>query len=282
MPARARTALIGAGASSILLLLVWLLAFHTGIGARADLSIFKGFTGLQRPRVNGLAGFIRDLCDPSPFIVLGTVAIAVALARGRPRLALAIGALLLGANATTEVLLKPLLAAPRAHVLGSASPIPPESWPSGHATAAMSLALALVLAAPARCRPLAAALGAAFAVAVSYSLLTLGSHYPSDVLGGFLVAVIWAQVAVAGLSIADSRRAAAPAGNRQAVPVRRALGPAAWAAVCGGVLAGVITLAYPHQAIWYVTDHAAFVVGAGVIAALALMLATAVMLTVRR
>ena len=62
------------------------------------------------------------------------------------------------------------------------------SWPSGHATAAMSFALCAVLAAPARLRPLVAAVGAAFAVAVCYSFLALAWHYPSDVLGGFLVA----------------------------------------------------------------------------------------------
>ena len=174
MPARARKALIGAGASFAALVLLWLLAFHTAIGGHADLSILKGFTGLQRPRLDGLAGFIRDLCNVGPFIVLGAALVAAALARRRPRLGLAIGVFLLGANATTELLLKPLLAAPR--MLGAgAPPIPQGSWPSGHATAAMSLALALVLVAPARRRPLAAALGAAFAVAVSYSLETLGS-----------------------------------------------------------------------------------------------------------
>jgi membrane-associated phospholipid phosphatase len=275
--------LIGAGASSALLVLIWVLAFHTALGAHADLSILRGFTGLQRPRVNGLAGFIRDLCNPGPFAVLGAALIAVALARRRARIALAIGVFLLAANATTELVLKPLLAAPR--MLGAnATPIPPGSWPSGHATAAMSLALALVLVVPARRRPLAVAVGATFAVAVSYSFLTLGSHYPSDVLGGFLVAVIWVQLAVAGLSIAEARRRAAPAGDRRQVPVpvRRALGPAVWAVAGAAGLAIGIALARPHTVLPYITAHAAFVVGAAAIAALALALATSVMLTVRR
>ena len=82
----------------------------------------------------------------------------------------------------------------------------------------MSLALALVLAVPARRRPLAAALGAVFAVAVSYSFLTLGWHYPSDVLGGFLVAVIWAQLALAGVFVGTRARRA---GRRRHGPAPR-------------------------------------------------------------
>jgi membrane-associated phospholipid phosphatase len=272
--------LIGAGASSLLLVLVWALAFHTGIGAHADLSIFKGFTGLQRPRVDGFASFMRDLCNPGPYVAIGGALIAVAVARHRPGLALAVGVVLLAAPATTELVLKPLLAAPRLLSGGAAAP-PPGSWPSGHATAAMSLALALVLVAPPRRRPLAAALGTAFAVAVSYSFLTLGSHYPSDVLGGFLVAVIWVQLAVAGLSILEARRHRSSPRERQPLTVQRALGPAAWVAASALALALALGIARPH-ALSYAGNHGAFVIGAAAIAALALALATSVMLTVRR
>jgi membrane-associated phospholipid phosphatase len=282
MPSRAKTALLGAGTGTALLVLVWLLAFHTGIGAHADRSIFAGFTDLQRPRVNGLAGWIRDLCNTEQFVVLGAALIAVALLRRRRRVAVAIGALLLGSTATTE-LLKPLLASPRA-LSGHPWLLPPASWPSGHATAAMSLALALVLAVPSRRRALAAVLGAGFAVAVSCSFLTLGSHYPSDVLGGFLVAVIWAQLTVAGLLISDARWQPAPARERRQVPVpvRHALRPAAWAVACASAVALAAVLARPHAVLSYVTGHAAFAAGASAIGALALALATALMLTVRR
>jgi membrane-associated phospholipid phosphatase len=283
MPTRARTALIGAGVSSALLALVWLLAFHTGLGERADQSIFQGFAGLQRPRVNGLATFLVGLCDAGPFLLLSAGIIAVALASRRPRIALAIGVLLIGANVTTE-LLKPLLAVPESHpLLGTISRHPAVSWPSGHATAAMSLALGLVLAVPARYRPAAAALGALFAVAVSYSFLTLGWHYPSDVLGGFLVAVIWTQLAVAGVAVTDARRAGrSVATTLRPLPLGRALAPAA-AAVAGiVVLAGLVALARPHQVIDYASGHAAFIVGAAAIAALAFALSIAVMLSVRR
>ena len=69
----------------------------------------------------------------------------------------------------------------------------PEACPSGHTTAVMSLALALVIVSPPRLRPLAAAAGGLLTVATVFSLLVLGSHYPSDIVGGLLVATAWAR-----------------------------------------------------------------------------------------
>ena len=207
MSGRARIALIGAVGGAGVLVLIWLLAFQTHAGAQADQSVFVGFADLQRPHVNWLADLIAGVCDPAPFLVLSAIAVAIAFARGRARLALPVAAILLGANLTTE-LLKPSLALMHPHWMVPAGiPVHPDSWPSGHATAAMSLTLALVLAAPARRRPLVAALGAVFVVAVCYSFLTLSWHYPSDVLGGYLVAVMWTQLALAGMFGLDARRA---------------------------------------------------------------------------
>jgi membrane-associated phospholipid phosphatase len=79
------------------------------------------------------------------------------------------------------------------------------SWPSGHATAAMALALCAVLVAPRRLRPTVAALGAMFVAGVGLSLLILAWHLPSDVLGGYLVGMLWVALAVAGLRAADAR-----------------------------------------------------------------------------
>src|SRR5581483_2369613 len=61
-------------------------------------------------------------------------------------------------------------------------------------------------AVPARLRPAAAALGASLAIAVGYSVVAGGLHYPSDVLGGFLMAATWTLAVVAGLLAAEQRR----------------------------------------------------------------------------
>jgi membrane-associated phospholipid phosphatase len=245
--------------------------------------VFVGFAELQRPHVNRLANLIARICDPAPFLVLSATVVAIAFARGRARLALPVGAILLGANLTTE-LLKPSLALIHPHWMVPAGiPVNPNSWPSGHATAAMSLTLALVLAVPARRRPLVAALGAVFVVAVCYSFLTLSWHYPSDVLGGYLVAVMWAQLALAALFGLDARRARLPAaGDQPALSLRTALGPPAAALSAAVALVGLVAIARPHQVLAFAQLHKLFLLGATTIGALGLALSTMVMLSVRR
>src|SRR5579871_339221 len=284
MNRRTKTALGGAGLGAALLVLTWVLALHVGPFERADQAILKGFLDLSsRQRINHLAQFIADLCNPSPYVYLAAVPLIAAVVRRRGRVFLAIAAILLGANVTTQ-LLKPLLAQPRAHSLfAGPAPVNPGSWPSGHATAAMALALCCVLAAPARWRPLAASVGAAFAVAVSYSFLTLGWHYPSDVFGGFLVAGTWTMLAVAGVYAADLRwpRGARPEPGRR-LSIAQALAPQAALAAGTVALGGLLALARPHQVVSYARGHEAFVVGAAAIGVLALAVASAITLATRR
>jgi membrane-associated phospholipid phosphatase len=278
MDRRVKLALIGAAASVGLLLLCWFMAFHVGFAARADVSILNGFTGLSHGSTRALAYTIADLCNPDPYVYLAAVPVLGALLRRRPLVALAILAILIGASASTE-LLKHLLAAsrpaPRPVAVVS---VTLGSWPSGHATAAMSLALCCVIAAPARWRPWIAALGAVFAVAVSFSFLSLGWHYPSDVCGGFLIATAWTALGIAALFAVDRGRSLVKGTRRSLV---QALEPPV-AAVCAAlVLAVVVVLARPHAVVSYARMHKGFVIGAVVIAALALALSTAVMLVLR-
>ncbi len=282
MPRRAVLALLGAGAGIALLAATWVAAFNIGVFERADQSIFRGFSDLdRRPHVGSVANWIAGLCNPQPYLYLAAVPVLVALVRRRGRLAVVIGAILLGANVTTQ-LLKPLLAHPRAaSLLGGASPINAASWPSGHATAAMALALCCVLAAPARLRPFVAALGAAFAIAVSYSFLALAWHYPSDVFGGFLVAGTWTLLGVAACYIAASR----PSGiaePRAALSVQEVLAPPALVLIGSLVLAALVVVDRPHQVVDYARLHQTFVIGAAAIAASALALATGLTLALRR
>jgi membrane-associated phospholipid phosphatase len=279
----ARTALIGAACTAALLVVTWFAAFHIGFVRHVDRSVLSGFFELgHRNTIRPLAAFIAPLCNPDPYVFFAAVPVLIALARRRFRLALAICAILLGANLTTQ-LLKPLLAEPRGvvSVLGGFSPVAAASWPSGHATAAMSLALCCVLAVPSWLRPSVAALGAAFAAAVCYSFLALGWHYPSDVLGGFLIATTWTLLGVSAL-LATQRRSVGPATPSPRPPLRDALGPPAATVLGAIVLAAVVAIARPHAVLGYVRAHELFVVGAPLIAVIALALATGVMLAVRR
>jgi membrane-associated phospholipid phosphatase len=270
-----------AAGGTVLLLLTWYAAYHIGVVAHADQSILNGFIDLQRPRVGSVASFIARLCNPSPYVYLAAIPVLVALVRGRPWVAATIAAILLGANLTTE-LIKPLLATPHGTAAAGQYPsLASGSWPSGHAAAAMSLALCSVLAAPSRLRPLVAALGAVFAVAVSYSFLTLGWHYPSDVFGGFLVAGVWTALGVALLTVLAARRP----GNVEAgprLPVAAALRAPAAALLGAVALVALVVVARPHGAVTFARSHEAFVLGAGAIGALGLALATGLVLVMRR
>src|SRR5205823_3282886 len=124
--------------------------------------------------------------------------VVVGLIRRRRRLALIVPVVLIAAPATSEVL-KHLLATPRGSLISDGHGVAAASWPSGHATAAMTLALCAVLVAPPRLRPLAAAAGGLFTIIVSYALLVFVWHFPSDVIGGLLVAATYTLLAVAVL-----------------------------------------------------------------------------------
>ena len=270
----------GAAAAVVLLLITWFLAFHVSFFRQQDANILSGFAGLHRPRSAPIARAIAQLCNPNPYVYLCAGVVLIALLRRRPGVALVIAIVIFGANTTTQ-LLKPLLAATREPIPGI-WPISAASWPSGHATAAMSLALCAVLAVPARVRPVVAALGAVFAVAVSYSFLTLTWHYPSDVFGGFLIATAWTLVAIAALLTVRARRELDVTADAPRSSLREALRPPA-AALLGALLLGaLLALARPHQVIAYAQGHTAFVVGAASIGAMGLMLATGVMLALRR
>ena len=278
-------ALIGAAAGVFLLAVVWYVSHYVGFVKRVDVSILRGFALLTRPRLDELTNFIAGLCDPRSYVVLASLPVVVALSRRRFRVAAMIFVIVLGANETTQ-LLKPLLAGPRDSIpwehLSNAS------WPSGHATAAMSLALCAVIAAPARLRPAVAAAMAAFAVAVSYSFLELTWHYPSDVLGGFLVAGVWTLLGIAGLSIFEARRATTSQVSGRARPSRppisvaEALTPVALLVGISAVCAALILVMHPHGVITYAREHSAFVIGACSIGVLGMLLASGLTLMLRR
>ncbi|HEX4751953.1 MAG TPA: phosphatase PAP2 family protein, partial [Solirubrobacterales bacterium] len=92
----------------------------------------------------------------------------------------------------------------------------PNSFPSGHTTAAASIAVALLLVVPTVHRTAAAAVGAGLTAAVGISVIVLAWHYPSDVLGGLLVVGAWSFAALAYLRLrADRDRAARPGERRR-------------------------------------------------------------------
>jgi membrane-associated phospholipid phosphatase len=260
--------------------IVWLAAFVLPGGRVLDAAALRAFAGVARtplePSINGVA----VLADPLPFVLAGALLVGVALLRRRPLMAAIVPVVLVGANACTQ-LLKPALADLRIIDVGSMSRIYTGSWPSGHATASMSLALCLILVVGPRLRPVAALVGAAYAIGVGYALVALGWHLPSDVLGGYLVAASFTLLGAAALAALETRRPV-PAAPRAGPPVTIPwAGAAASAAVLAALAALVLVRQHPQVAT-AAARHAETLVVASVIGALGLTLTAGLALALRR
>jgi len=276
-----RKLLLAAAACVAAFLVLLALAYGGGSARWLDTAALRGFLGLQSGALDPLAG----LGDAPPVGVLASALAAFALVRGRPRSA-ALVIVLMALTSVSSQLLKALLAYPRPAGDTNLSNVAPEAFPSGHATAAMSLAIALVIVVPARLRALAAVLGAGFALSVSLSVVALGWHFPSDVAGGFLLATFWALVLLAGLRAAEARwperiGRGRLAGAAQAAADRVAALGLGVAAGAGALVLGVVgtatvvlrggdVLAYVHDNTAMITVAAALMLSAlGLLAALA-------------
>ena len=258
-----------AGACWIAFAVLLVTAYWVPAAGWADGWAVQGFKNLQRPSLIHIADPVARLANPMPFAVCTLVLTGIGLARRRPRHALAVVALLLGANVLTQAL-KIVLQHPRPHAflhpqLGATS------FPSGHATASMALAFAAVLVAPRAWRPLVAVGGALYALAVSESIMLLAWHFPSDVVGGFLVASASALMVVAALRAADQRWP--ERSGREAA--RRAIGRAdlshAAAVVAAFVTAVVVAgaVAAGERALHFADHHTTAVAAAITVAAMA-------------
>lgn len=208
MSPRVKAPLLAAIACAIAIAPLAVIAYSWGPFQHVDL---QGFLHLRRDEgpINALAAVLVNLGDLGSLLVFLAVACAIGLRDGRRREVLAAIVVVAGANLTTQ-LLKTTLEHARHKAFEHGIELPwPNSFPSGHTTAAASIAVALLLVVPAAHRFAAAVLGAGITAAVGFSVVILGWHYPSDVLGGLLVVGTWAFAALAWLRIRAGRDRAA-------------------------------------------------------------------------
>ncbi len=193
---------IGCAGALVLLALV---AYGIDAAERADATLLTKF--MARDASWGpLAEPIAHMADALPLLGMLIVACAIALWRRRPIDAVAALVVVAGANLTTQVL-KVVLAHPRFQATLGADQLGPIAFPSGHATAATSIAIAFAFVVPPGWRLAVAAVGTWFVLAVGCSIMVLAWHFPSDVLGGVLVASGW------GFAVLALRRAAEGGGS---------------------------------------------------------------------
>ncbi|NHC46632.1 phosphatase PAP2 family protein [Motilibacter aurantiacus] len=146
-----------------------------------------GGTDLGRDRLLPRVTQVLDVVSVAALAVAVLVIAAIGLLRGRWRSALVAGALVAGANVTTQLLKKEWLTRPDF----GGSGYPENTLPSGHTTVAASVAAAAVLVAPRRLRPLVALVGCAYAVVTGVATLAANWHRPSDAIAAYPVVLGW-------------------------------------------------------------------------------------------
>jgi membrane-associated phospholipid phosphatase len=132
-------------------------------------------------------------------LVIFTLAVVavllVGLVRGRPGLGIAVGGLM-SASVVFVELLKDIL--PRPLLVDGPAWILRNSFPSGSAAVAASMAVGAILVSPDRLRWVVVPVGATYAAIVGEAIQTTGWHRLSDTLGGVLIVIA---VASAGLAV---------------------------------------------------------------------------------
>jgi membrane-associated phospholipid phosphatase len=190
---RARFLLTAAAIALLLLAVVYGIAVRTTWGQRQDVDAVLGRYVSERAH-DEVARLLATISVASLGAIGGGI-VVLALVRRRPHLALAAGVVIVGAVATTELLKRVL---PRPDLLGT-SWSGSGSFPSGHATGALTLALALAIVVPRSLRNIVALGGLAYALAIGIGVVSAGAHRPSDVLGAYLVTFAWTAAACAVL-----------------------------------------------------------------------------------
>lgn len=264
--------LLAAALATVAAILVYAVA-GTATGASLDRAGVAPLDPASNPTLHAATSELLHTISVDSLVLLGTAIIALGLLARGIWPAAAAAALILGANVTTQ-LLKP--------ALGRLDPVGGEtvrelssSFPSGHATVAMSLGLALVLVVPPPLARVAAILGAGYAAGIGLALLSLGWHYPSDVAGAYLVATAWAcAVAAAPRLVAwrPGRRVPRPA---TAAGIRAAATVVGVAALAFVVLVAVAVVQRP-ELVELARIRTLFFLAAGLLVALSVVLFGAV------
>jgi membrane-associated phospholipid phosphatase len=197
--------------------LLAVLALGVEASRHLDVSVFLRLAEHEPWRGSSWATSIATLGGPLPVLGMLAIACGIALLRGRPANALAAVLVVAGANVTTQ-LLKALLAHPRVKLAIGGNPFEPNTFPSGHATAVASIAIAYAFVVPAALRNLTLTLGAGLALAVGCSVVVIGWHYPSDVLGAYLIAAGWGFAVLAAMRAIRAARQPAGRGRQLSSP----------------------------------------------------------------
>ena len=103
----------------------------------------------------------------------------------------------IGGSALVNLAFKSIFERARPELWDRAVEVTNYSFPSGHALSTSAFALTVVvLLWHTKWRTLAIIIGALYAATVGFTRLYLGVHYPTDVIGGWLLGIAWVAATV--------------------------------------------------------------------------------------
>jgi membrane-associated phospholipid phosphatase len=176
---------------------------RTTLGQSVDTSAMRG-AEVHHPRVIEVLNRALNGTTLVSLVLVCLVAAAIGVLRKRIDLAVGAALLVLGSNASVQ-LLKTHLARPHLDQFPA-----PNSFPSGHTAAAASVAFALVMVLPQAIRGTVALIGSGYVAVIAIATVWAAWHRPSDTVAGLLIVLTWGSLATFGIRAGRYRSLAAP------------------------------------------------------------------------
>ena len=171
----------------------------TSLGQLVDTAAMRG-ADVAHPRVVAVLDRALNGTTLASLVLACLAAAAIGVLRRRVDVAVGAALLVVGANLTTQ-LLKGRLVRPNLDDFPA-----PNSFPSGHTTAAASVAFALILALPHAVRGIVTLVGAAYVAVIAVATVWAEWHRPSDTVAALLVVLAWGGLVAAVLRAGWWRR----------------------------------------------------------------------------
>lgn len=177
-------------ALGLVIVLGWAVATFPAF-TRWDQAVLLGLHRYATPRLDRAALWFTDLGTLWGVLPGTMLLVAVLLGRRQRQQATFLILAMLG-SLLLNLGLKELWQRARPQLWEGIPFLPDHSFPSGHATLSMAFFLAVMLIGQTSPhRRWIFALGGLLALLIGFSRLYLGVHYPSDVVGGWLLAIGW-------------------------------------------------------------------------------------------
>jgi len=178
----------------IALVMIWLLMLLWG-GGPLDRAIYEAVYVGNSPALVPIARVFTALGEPTVLIAASFVVALGLWLRGHRHLPLVFIAITMFGRAISE-LQKYWIARPRPDLETHLVVVKTSSFPSGHANSSMVffLTLALALTADTRWQRTAVIGAIGLSILVGVSRVMLGVHWPSDVVGGWALGMLWVLV----------------------------------------------------------------------------------------